>query len=84
MILILIFAIIKLGNYNSKKQYDINNDWYSEVFGVGDFEYEVKNSKWRIKYFWPKLKKQSAFDEDWYSGVFEGNDFKFEVKISKI
>ena len=55
MILVLIIARIKVDTQNSKEWYDMNNDWFSGVFGVADFVSEVKNSKWQMKYNQPNL-----------------------------
>ena len=77
-------------NENKEKLLNWNDIWYSGVFGVADYESELKIQKFEMadpvckKHTDPKCKKLLVWGEIGYSGVFEIVDYESELNIQKI
>ena len=51
---------------------DLDDNRYSGVFGVPDYEYKLINKKFRMAIWWMKMQELLDCDDIWYSGFFWG------------
>ena len=60
--------------------------WYSEVFGVANYESEINIQKLKITdpiYHWLKCKTLLEWNEFWYSRAFGVADYESNLNIQK-